>query len=183
MIHFTPFPELETERLLIRQMKKEDAADLLVLRSHPDVLQYISKEPAAGLQEVIEFIEKINANAVANEAIMWGIALKDKPENLIGSICLWHIRHDDFRAELGYSLVPEWWRKGITKEAVQAVIRYAFTQLQLHSIDACIDPRNAGSEAVLISTGFVKEAHFRENFFFRGRFQDTVVYSLLNPAH
>jgi ribosomal-protein-alanine N-acetyltransferase len=64
------------------------------------------------------------------------------------------------------------------KEALTAVINYGFTQLKLHSIEAVIDPNNTASENVLLRNGFIKEAHFRENFLHKGEFLDSVHYAL-----
>ena len=65
------------------------------------------------------------------------------------------------------------------KEAINCVVDYGFTNLGLHSIEALLTPANIGSSAVLESTGFVKEAHLKESFYFRGKFEDTVIYSKL----
>ena len=54
--------------------------------------------------------------------------------------------------------------------------------MQLHSIEGVIDPDNEASERVLQKCGFVKEAHFKENEFYDGKFIDAVVYSKLNPV-
>ena len=51
--------------------------------------------------------------------------------------------------------------------------------MNLHSIEAIIDPENIASEKVLQKNGFVKEAHLRENELWEGKFRDTVIYSLL----
>jgi ribosomal-protein-alanine N-acetyltransferase len=51
--------------------------------------------------------------------------------------------------------------------------------MQLHSIEAIIDPENGASESVLQKNGFVKEAHILENEYYNGEFLDTVIYSLL----
>ena len=66
------------------------------------------------------------------------------------------------------------------KEAINCVVDYGFNVLSLHSIEALLSPGNIGSSAVLESTGFVKEAHLKESFYFRGEFDDTLIYSKLN---
>lgn len=66
------------------------------------------------------------------------------------------------------------------KEALNAVIDYAFTTMNLHSIEANINPDNTASGALLESGGFVKEAHHKENFYFDGVFYDSIIYSKLN---
>ncbi|RTL60442.1 MAG: N-acetyltransferase [Sphingobacteriales bacterium] len=179
-INLTPFPQLETNRLLLRQLKEEDADVLFFLRSDAQVLKYIFREPASGKEEVIGFIQAIQQAVSSNENPYWAIALKDKPDELIGTICIWNIRREHYRGELGYVLHPHYWSKGLMKEAIQKVIEYGFDQLHLHSMEAVVDPRNLASVKTLESVGFVKEAHFKEDALFKGQFYDTAVYSLLN---
>ena len=79
-------------------------------------------------------------------------------------------------------ILPEYHGKGITTEAVQCVVDYGFNTMQLHSIEGVIDPENEASQRVLQKCGFVKEAHFKENEFYDGKFIDAVIYSKLNPV-
>ena len=177
---FTPFPVLRTGRLLLRRLDKTDAKEIFFLRSNAEVLRYLGKEPATSVKEAEEFIDKINRNVDENVSIFWGIAFLDKPSILIGTICLWNIRPEYYRTEIGYVLHPDHWRKGIMKEAINCVVDYGFTVLGLHSIEALLSPGNTGSSAVLESTGFIKEAHLKESVYFRGEFGDTLIYSKLN---
>jgi ribosomal-protein-alanine N-acetyltransferase len=52
--------------------------------------------------------------------------------------------------------------------------------MKLHSIQANIDPNNMASAAILKKFNFEREAYFKENFFFNGKFMDSEIYSLLN---
>lgn len=178
-LNFTPFPELKTERLLLRRLEKKDANELFFLRSNKDVLRYLGKEPAASVKEVEEFIERINKAADQNESILWGIALLSEPTVIIGTICLWNFKKENYRAEIGFLLHPGHWRKGIMKEAIIRVIDYGFNVLKLHSIEAVLSADNIASSAILESTGFIKEGHLKENFYFKGEFSDTLIYSKL----
>ena len=65
-------------------------------------------------------------------------------------------------------------------EALCAIIEYGFNQMKLHSIEANINPDNIASQQLLEKAGFVREAYFRENYYFGGRFIDSAIYSLLN---
>lgn len=176
---FNPYPELETERLLLRRIDLTDDADLFLLRSDEKVLEFIGKEPAKDLKEVYDFIRIIDDGIHSNAAIMWGIAFKNEPGKLIGTICYWNIQKENYRAEMGYMLRPEYWRKGIMKEAIQKVVEYGFTTMKLHSIEARIHSENTASAAILESTGFIKEGYLKEEFFFQGKFHDTIIYSRL----
>jgi ribosomal-protein-alanine N-acetyltransferase len=175
--HFNPFPELTTERILLRRITIDDTPGIFFLRSNETVLLFIGKEPAASLKEAEEFIQRINNSIDANESIMWGITLRSNPAEVIGTICYWRLQPGNYRAEIGYALHPEHWRKGIMKEAIQKVLAYGFETMKLHSIEARISVENIASASILEATGFVKEAHLKEEFFFRGNFQDTIIYS------
>ena len=176
---FHPFPELKTERLFLRKITMDDAGEIFFLRSNEIVLQFINKKPAVTMKDAEDFITRINDDIDAGEAIMWAIALKENPGKLIGTICYWRLQKKNYRAEIGYVLHPQFWKKGIMKEAMLKVIEYGFTGMGLHSIEARINPANSASAAILKSTGFVQEAYFKEDFFFLGAFFDTAVYSML----
>ncbi|MEP6701078.1 MAG: GNAT family N-acetyltransferase [Bacteroidota bacterium] len=177
--NFTPFPELITERLLLRKITLKDAPEIFFLRSDPTVLQFLSKEPITSIKEAEDFIIRITNDIVNNDAIMWGISLKNHPDNIIGNICFWRFVKEHYRAEIGYTLHPEFWRKGIMKETIVKVLDYGFKKIGLHSAEARINPDNMASSALLKSTGFVKEGFFKEDFFHKGKFENTAVYSRL----
>lgn len=177
--NFHPFPVLETERLLLRSLSEEDAPDILFLRSDARILTYLLKEPATTLKEARDFINQVNAGIDANDAILWGIALKENPGRIIGTICIWQIKKEDHCAEIGYVLDPGHWKKGLMKEAITEVLHFGFNRIGLNRMEGNIAPENLASAASLESVGFKKEAHLRENILFKGKFLDSVVYGLL----
>jgi len=179
--NFHPFPEIKTERLLLRRLKKEDAEEIFKLRSDENVMRYIGKDLATSLSEAREFITNVNESWMANNGITWAIALQEKPGTLIGTLGHWRLIKEHFRAEIGYMLQPQYWKKGIMKEALLKVIDYGFAEMKLHSIEAHINPENVASAAILEATGFVREAYFKEDFFYKGVFSDTAIYSRLTP--
>lgn len=177
--NFIPFPELETERVLLRKISLSDAPEIFILRSDENVLRFIGKEPATTIYEAETFIKMINDNIATGNAIMWGISLKNNPEKLIGNICFWNFQKENYRTEIGYALHPAYWRQGIMKETINKIIEYGFSSLGLHSIEALLSAGNTASAAILEATGFVKEGYLKENFYFRGKFSDTIIYSRL----
>lgn len=177
---FGPFPHLTTDRLLLRQLVADDEDEIFVLRSDERILEHLINPKCQSLEEARQFIEKINSNIANNESIYWGICLKDNVK-LIGTICIWNISEEDSRAEIGYVLHPDFQGNGLMSEAIDAVIGYGFKTIMLHSLEANVAPNNSASIKILEKKGFVKEAHFKENVFFNGKFIDSAVYSLLNP--
>lgn len=178
--NFASFTEIQTSRLLLRKILLTDAAEIFKLRSNENVMRYIDKEKAASVKDAEIFVNRILQSLEVNDGITWAIALKEKPEILIGTIGFWRLIKEHHRAEIGYMLNPQYWRKGIMQEALMPVIDWGFTELKLHSVEANINPGNAASAGLLERSGFVREAYFREDFFFDGTFRDTAIYSLLN---
>ncbi len=178
-IDFSVFPEIKTARLLLRKVTAKDALEVFKLRSDEQVMQYIDKERAATVLDGEVFINRIILSLKNNDGITWAISLKESPQTLIGTIGYWRLIKEHCRAEIGYMLNPAYWKKGIMKEALEKVIEFGFNELKLHSIEAQINPENSTSAGILTSTGFVKEAHFKEDYLFNGVFKDTVVFCRL----
>ena len=120
---------------------------------------------------------------ITGSGITWGIELKEGPGLLIGYICYWRLVKEHYRAEVGYMLLPQFWNKGIMKEALSEVVNFGYDKMKLHSIEGRINPANTASASLLVSTGFIREAYFKEDYFFNGEFGDTAVYSRLEHNH
>jgi [ribosomal protein S5]-alanine N-acetyltransferase len=175
---FTPFPTLETARLSLRQLQKDDAADYFFLLSDEDVMRYMDAPKCESIDIAAEKIEKMNTEIAENKSIVWGISLKDD-KRLIGAIGFWKISAYHHRGEIAYRLHPDFWRKGLMTEALKEVLNYGFEKMNLHSVEANVSPSNEASKQLLLAQNFVLEAHFRENYYFDGQFLDSHIYSLL----
>ena len=180
-INFSPFPILETERLILRRVLPSDVKEMFVLRSNPETMKYIPRPLVTNYDEALAHIKMMEDKIETNEGINWAITIKGD-DKMLGVIGHYRIKPEHYRAEVGYMILPEYHGKGITTEAVQCVVDYGFNTMQLHSIEGVIDPENEASQRVLQKCGFVKEAHFKENEFYDGKFIDAVVYSKLNPV-
>lgn len=180
-LDFSAFPVLETERLLLRAETNADIPALFKMRSDPEMRRYSDRDPAKSIDEIVELMKLIRAGIEGNSAISWAITLKGSDE-MIGNISFWKIDKDHHRAELGYMLWKDFWKRGIMSEALEIVLDYGFSKMKLHSAEAQVNPNNAASIALLEKFGFVREAYFRENFHYNGKFLDSAVYSKLSPV-
>ncbi|MFC3355546.1 MULTISPECIES: GNAT family N-acetyltransferase [Sphingobacterium] len=178
-LNFSPFPALHTERLTLRRADATDIPQLYRLRSDEQIMKYIPRPVATSPDEIAEFLRLTDEKIASNKMINWKISIKGDP-TLIGTIGFYYIKPEHYRAEIGYMLLPEFQGKGYVSEAIAAVVNYGFEAMGLHSIEALVDPENIASRAVLEKCGFVREAYFKENEFYNGKFLDTVVYSKLN---
>lgn len=177
---FLPFPNLESERLVLRQITPDDVNEIFALRSNPETMKYIPRPLVTTIDQAMEHIKMIQDKIVSSEGINWAITEKGNPK-MIGIIGHYRIRWDHFRSEIGYMQLPEYHGKGIITEAIQLMVRFGFDDMKMHSLEAIIDPANLASAKVLEKNSFVKEAHIKENEFYEGKFLDTVIYSLLKP--
>ncbi len=177
-INLNPFPILETERLILRQINKNDANEIFILRSDEKVMEHIHRPIAKTLDDALQLIQIIADTETSVNGITWAITLKENSQ-LIGTIGYWQIKKEHYRAEIGYLIHRDFQRKGIMQEALSVVINYGFKEVKLHSIEADVDPKNTPSISLLERNKFIKEGYFNENYFFDGKFSDTVVYSLL----
>ena len=177
-INFHPFKNLETDRLLLRRVSQNDVPEILELRGNPKTMKFIPRPLVTTSDEALAYYKMIDDKIEKNEGINWAITLKGKPK-LIGIIGHYRIQPENHRCEIGYMILPQYNGQGIVTEAIKLVLEYGFENLQMHSIEAVIDPENFASERVLQKNGFIKEAHILENERYEGKFLDTVIYSIL----
>jgi ribosomal-protein-alanine N-acetyltransferase len=172
------FKDFDLGDLYLDRFILSDAPKVLMLRSDPTVLKYISREPMETEAQAVEWTESRISDLNNNLGINWVIR-SAKGCELIGTVGYWRFDPERFRAEIGYSLLPQHHGKGIMTRCLQCVLPFAFNEMNMHSIGAEIDPLNLESQKVLEKSGFRKEAHFTEDFYFRGKFSDSAIYSLL----
>ena len=98
---------------------------------------------------------------------------------LIGTCALFRIERRHRRAEIGYSLRSDRWGRGLAAEAVSLMLDWAFRTLDLHRVEADIDPRNDGSRKLLDRLGFASEGTLRERYFVGDEVSDTELFGLL----
>ncbi|NJN18707.1 MAG: GNAT family N-acetyltransferase [Oscillochloris sp.] len=181
---FVPFPLLETERLILREITTDDADAMFQIMSDPQVMRYFGQSPLRDLDAAVQRITRFIDELRAGRAIRWAVTLRENGR-YIGS-CGYHTtlaKH--FRAEIGYELAAEYWGRGFMPEALRPVLDFGFHTMGLNSIEAQIDPENSGSRRVLEKLGFVQEGLLRQSYYEpeHKRFTDTAIFGLLHQAH
>lgn len=172
------FPTLETDRLILREMSKEDAEGIFACFSNEDVTRYYGQETLEKIEQAEKIVDFFSKSYSEKRGIRWGIERKGT-KGIIGTIGFnaWLPKHK--RAEIGYELHPDYWRNGYTLEAVLKVISYGFEKLDLTRIGAVVFIENKASNNLLEKVGFQKEGVLRDYMYQNGKAYDTYVYSLL----
>jgi ribosomal-protein-alanine N-acetyltransferase len=171
-------PTLRTARLRLRPLRDGDAAALLAIFSDPRVMRYWSTPPWAGLEQAQAFIERSRDAMLTGDALRLGIE-RQGDTALIGQCTLFDIVAPSRRAEIGFSMAAEAWGHGFMHEALSALLEHGFGALNLHRIEADIDPRNAASARCLERLGFRREGLLRERWIVVGEVSDSALYGLL----
>ena len=179
---FNIFPKLETERLLLMEFVKSDAEELFKMRSDERVQKYLDRDLHKTVEESELMIDGMIKTFNNKEGINWIIRKKDSL-NVIGYIGYWRMIRNNVRAEIGYAMKPEYWGKGYMQEALTKVIDFGFNEFCLHSIEANVNPDNAKSVKLLEKFGFKREAYFKEDYFYNGKFLDSAIYSLVETDY
>jgi ribosomal-protein-alanine N-acetyltransferase len=146
-----------TDNLTLRGLTVDDAADILEIHSNEQVMRYFGVLPQRTLEEAKAWIRAYFKNTSAGR---WGILRGGVPK-IIGTIGYhaWNQAHR--RIEVGYALSPIHWRQGIMSEALLAVVQFAYEAMEVHRIQALVEPRNIASRKLLEKFGFQQEGLLR----------------------
>jgi len=173
------FPELFTQRLIIRRLVHSDAEALYAYRTEPEVLRFQTWAPAS-VQEVRSFIERLRAiePMTPGEWFQIGIALRTTGE-LVGDFGL-QARADEPRlVEVGITLAPRFQRQGLAAEALRALLGFLFTQTETHRVHCSVDPQNHSCLRLLEKVGMRREGHLIESLWLKGAWVDDVICAML----
>ena len=173
---------ISTQRLILRKIDEP-------------TLQYIYQDYS--IDEQMKFLGLSSIEALQNEKSKFDKGLStfnkhflyfqllDKISKKIIGWCgyhTWYIEHQ--RAEIGYGLFDDDFKnKGLMSEAMEVVLKYGFTQMDLNRVEAFIGPENVPSLKLVQKFGFVKEGQLRQHYFKNDRMEDSVVFGLLKEKY
>lgn len=167
---------LETDRLMLRPIKEEDASDIFEYGKEQSV------GPAAGWKphESIEETRAIMKAVFIDKDNIFGMVLKSSGK-MIGSIGLMPDPHRNNPEVmmLGYAMSEHYWGKGLMTEAAKAVIEYGFRELPISMISCTCYSINPRSRRVIQKCGFEYEGCLRQGEKrYDGKVLDVELYSL-----
>jgi [ribosomal protein S5]-alanine N-acetyltransferase len=172
------FPELATERLLLRQINPPDQQAVFKGLSDPEVIKYygVWYQTYKDTQVQMDWFDRLWRQ---KEGVWWAICLRENPDCLVGACGFNNHSREHRQVEMGYWLMPPWWGKGIMGEAIPFILRYAFTSMEVHRVAAVVESGNEASVKLLARLGFCYEGTHHECELKHGRFIDLSYYALL----
>jgi RimJ/RimL family protein N-acetyltransferase len=157
---------IETERLLLREMRLSDAEDLFEMDANPNVHQYLWNKPLTNITEVIDYILLVQEQYKTNKIGRFVVILKETKE-LIGWAGLKYNRDMvnnkvDFY-DIGYRLNEKFWGKGYASEASIAWLQYGFNEMKIEVMEAAAHTDNIASNTILKKIGMKMTEQYLED--------------------
>lgn len=161
---------LETERLILRELRESDIDGIFELDSNEKVHEYLGKNPIKTKEQAltnIQFIrtqykelgigrfaciEKASGDFIGWSGLKFNTGEKEKLNG-----------HQDF-IDIGYRFIPKYWGKGYGYESAVACLEFGFNQMNYNTIYGAADVDNIGSNKILSKIGlqFVNEFTYKD---------------------
>ena len=147
---------LETERLILREIRDEDIEGILQLDSDPEVHKYLGNKPIITKEQAVGIIDYIKGQYDQYGIGRWAVL-----EKSTGAFMGWsglkyetEVRTDMDYYDLGYRFIKSFWGKGYATETAKVSLEYGFNAMDLDEVYAGAHIENDGSNRVLNKMGF-----------------------------
>jgi len=180
--HFSKMPELETERLKLRAIKKSDVNDINEYASNSRTSQYLLWEKHKSLEYTKRFVDIVLAKYKIGDYHDWAIVLKEN-QKMIGTCGFTRIDEENSVAEIGYVLNPAYWGNGFATEAAKKMVAFAFDVLNVNRVEARFLFGNEASLNVMKKIGMKFEGYLREYQLVKGSYRTVGISSILKREY
>lgn len=174
---------METERLILRPFRAEDAECMYRnWASDPEVTRFLTWPTHESVDVSAQVVDGWVRERDNLSSYQWAVELKEIHEP-IGSISA--VKTDDRTrsATVGYCIGRRWWGRGITAEALKAVMAFFFEEVGMNCVNAYHDPRNPNSGRVMRKCGMSYEGTWRAGGVNNQGICDEVWYSILRDEY
>ena len=174
---------ITTRRLLIREYAIEDANSVYGYVKDPVYWQHQRSE-APSEDQVKSLIEWVVREQGASPRLLYFLAAarRDSGE-VVGEAVLKITSPDNKQGELGFGVVPKFWKQGYGTEIGHAILEAAFGSLKLHRVSGLCSPDNKASIRVMQKLGMAREGLLRDIHFGRGKWWSSVMYGILEDEY
>ena len=178
---FDSFPVLKTRRLSLRKIDQDDAESIYNMRANEAVNRFIARESMFSTDSAVSLVTKTNDAFTNKQGIGWAGVLRNQ-KTIIGTCGFNTIDYPNLRAEIGGEMSADFWGKHLALEATNAIVKFGFEHMLLHSIEAKVNPNNRGAIHLLKHLGFEQEALFKDRIYFNNAFHDMALYTVFETT-
>ena len=175
-------PQITTERLLLRRFTAADAPEVSRLCDNYNMYKSTLNLPYPyPLESALEWIATHDESFTSGRMYEFAITNKESGK-LYGAIGLSH-QQAHRHGEIGYWIGEEYWGQGYATEAAKAVLDFAFLGKDFHRVYARFFASNPASGKVMEKCGMTYEGTQKDHVFKEGRYEDLLLFGILNPNH
>jgi ribosomal-protein-alanine N-acetyltransferase len=168
---------IEGSIINLRILRNSDAYFIYKNAKNREISKYTHLPYPYRLKHAHDFVRLCQEHYKKKTDYELGIEFK-KTGEIIGMISLMHIDNRHRSAEVGYWLGNQYWKRGITKEALSLILDFGFNNLELVRIYAKVLQPNLPSIRLLQSAGFRYEGRTRKRVFREGSWFDELIFTL-----
>ena len=172
------FPELKTDRLILRKITQKDKQKIFEGLSDDRVIEYysVSYHNLDDVNIQMDWFDDLLKNETG---IWWGVTFMGRNE-LIGACGFNNWIKEHKKVEIGAWLLPEYWGKGIMGEAINRITDYAFNKLKIHRIEGIVESNNLKCKSLLEKLNFEHEGTLLDSEIKNGNYISLDYYSIIN---
>jgi RimJ/RimL family protein N-acetyltransferase len=172
---------IETRRLKLRPFTRGDVDAVYAYRSREDVARYLTDGPMSREQvaEAVQMRTSFTSFRGEETDKIYLAVERTSDHTMMGEVVLILRSQVSRQAELGYIINPEFHHQGYASEAGEALLQLGFDVISLHRIFARCHAHNEASARVMRRLGMRQEAHFREHNLNKGRWEEELIYAIL----
>ena len=175
--------ELNTERLILRRFKNDDAQEMFNNWANDmDVCRYLTWYPHKDVEITKEILKAWIDSYKEDNFYNWGIVVKQS-NSLIGNISVVESNDQLGSLTIGYCISKQEWRKGYTSESLKRVIQYLFEEVEADIIISRHSQENPNSGKVMEKAGMKFEGVLRRRDVCISGITDMAMYSLLKEEY
>lgn len=158
---FNGFPNLESKRFILREVKEKDYLSIYEIYSDNDTVKYQQMGTMQTMEQAQKSVQAFLRGFENKKFIRWCIATKEQ-DNVVGLITLHSFNEWNSQGEMGFMLNKAYWRQNIMGEVGEEVLKFAFQVMGLNRIEASVHPENIASIKLCEKLGFKQEGMKKE---------------------
>ena len=154
--------KLETQRLILRPITKDDAQNFFEMDSNPKVHIFLGNNPVTSIEQ-----SKLKIEGVLQQYKDYGVGRLAMIKKDTGAFVGWsglkferELRKDFDYYDLGYRLKEEFWGHGYATEAAMASLQFGFKDLKLKEFCAAAHTDHIASNTILKKIGLLPSGTF-----------------------
>lgn len=172
---------IDTERLILRPLKRGDIDDFLAYYALPDVQRYLDWKVRDSIEAKTAFEAMRKHTRLMRPGDILTLAIERKADGAVmGHVSLRWTDATAAQGEVRFALAPAYRRMGYASEAARGMLDHAFESYRLHRVFAVTSGHNERAAKLLRSLGMRLEAHYREHALFMGEWDEELHFAVLD---